>query len=131
MSTFDNSKFENYKSEVQKKWGQTNTYKQYAENTKDYSKYKWNELSEKMERIIVEFVENMNNAESPDSIETQNLVEKLQKYITDNYYLCTDEILFGLGQMYIEDERFKYSIDKHGAGAALYISKAIEIYCNR
>lgn len=48
---------------------------------------------------------------------------------TDNYYLCTKQILAGLGQMYVCDERFKNNIDKHADGTAEYLSKAIEIYC--
>ena len=56
----------------------------------------------------------MKNGEEPDSAEVQNLVKMLQNHITDNYYLCTNEILAGLGQMYIADERFRNNIDKHG-----------------
>lgn len=41
-----------------------------------------------------------------DSKEAQDLVKKLQSHITENYYLCTNEILAGLGQMYVADERF-------------------------
>jgi len=33
--------------------------------------------------------------------------------------------------MYVADERFKRNIDRHGDGTALFISKAIEIYCGR
>ena len=53
----------------------------------------------------------------------------LQDFISENYYLCTYEILAGLGQMYVSDERFKNNIDKYAAGTALYVSKAIAIYC--
>ena len=34
-------------------------------------------------------------------------ISELQRFITNNYYNCTDEILKGLGQMYVNDERFK------------------------
>ena len=40
--------------------------------------------------------------------------------------LCTDEILAGLGQMYVTDERFKSNIDKHSSGTAEFISQAIK-----
>ena len=59
----------------------------------------------------------------PDSVETQKLVEKLQKHITDNFYTCTNDILAGLGQMYVCDERFKNNIDKHAEGTAKFVSK--------
>ena len=66
---------------------------------------------------------------SAHSSEAKRLVKELQSYITDNYYTCTTEILAGLGQMYVADERFKANIDKHGNGTAEYVSKAIEIFC--
>ena len=41
------------------------------------------------------------------------------------------EILAGLGQMYVADERFKSNIDKHATGTAAFISAAIEAYCGK
>ena len=62
-------------------------------------------------------------------IEAQALVTKLQAHITANYYTCTDEILAGLGKMYVADERFKKNIDKYGDGTAEFAAAAIEAYC--
>ena len=73
----------------------------------------------------------MRKGESSDSTEAQNLVKMLQNHITENYYLCTNEILMGLGQMYIADERFKNNIDKHADGTAAFICEAIEVYCQK
>ena len=129
MNVFDNSEFENYKQEVKEKWGETDAYKEHKEKTKDYGKEKWNNLSEKMNDIMAEFSVCMKNGEGPDSDNAQSLVKMLQNHITENYYHCSNEILMGLGQMYIADERFKNNIDKNGEGTAEFISKAIEIYC--
>ena len=62
------------------------------------------------------------------SNETQALVAKLQAHITANYYICTDEILAGLGKMYVADERFKKNIDKYGEGTAEFAAEGIKIY---
>jgi len=129
MNAFDNSEFENYKQEVKEKWGQTDAFKEHAEKTKDYGKEKWNNLSEEMNSIFSQFSECIKNGDKADSEKTKNLVKDLQNHITENYYHCTNEILFGLGQMYVADERFKNNIDKHGTGTAEFVSKAIEIYC--
>jgi DNA-binding transcriptional MerR regulator len=129
MNAFDNSEFENYKQEVKEKWGETDAYKEHKEKTKDYGKEKWNNLSEKMNDIMAEFSVCMKNGEAPDSDNAQSLVKMLQNHITENYYHCSNEILMGLGQMYIADERFKNNIDKNGEGTAEFIREAIEIYC--
>lgn len=129
MIAFDNSEFENYKQEAKEKWGETAAYKEHAQKTKDYSKDKWNNLAGEMNGIFNEFAVCMNNGEAPDSDETLSIVEKLQSHITENYYHCTNEILAGLGQMYVADERFRNNIDKHALGTAEFVSRAIEVYC--
>ena len=130
MTAFDNSEFENYKAEVKEKWGNTDAYKEHSEKTKDYSTDKWNSLAGGMNDILAEFSECRKNGHSPDSAEAQSLVQKLQSHISDNYYTCTKEILAGLGQMYVLDERFSNNINKHGDGTAEFISSAIEAYCS-
>jgi len=129
MNAFDNHEFESYKTEVQKRWGKTDAYKEHVEKTKDYSKDKWNNLADDMNNILAEFTICMQNGNPSDSVEAQGLVKMLQEHITGNYYHCTKEILAGLGQMYVADERFKNNIDKHAEGTAEFVSEAIKIYC--
>ena len=131
MSAFDNSEFEKHKAEAKEKWGKTDAYKEHTEKTKHYSKDKWNNLTEEMNDILAEFAACMKNGEEPDSTDAQTLVKMLQIHITENYYLCTNEILAGLGQMYVADERFRNNIDKHADGTTEFIREAIEAYCRK
>ena len=131
MTAFDNGEFEKYKAEAKERWGKTDAYKQHAEKTKNYSGQKWNDLAEGMDHIMAEFAGCMKSGKTADSTEAQHLVEMLQNHITEQYYNCTDQILAGLGQMYIADERFKNSIDKHADGTAVFICKAIEAFCGK
>jgi len=57
------------------------------------------------------------------------LVREWQQLITDNWYECSREILAGLGQMYIADERFCTNMDRYKEGTAKLVSEAIAIYC--
>lgn len=129
MKSLDNNEFVSYKQEVKDRWGSTDAYKEYAEKTEGYSKARWDQLTQQMDGILAEFALCMNHGETPDSPPAQSLVKELQNHITRNYYLCTNQILAGLGQMYVMDERFRNNIDKHADGTAAFISKAIEIYC--
>ena len=131
MTAFDDSELEQYKAEAREQWGETDAYKEYAERTQNYSHQQWNGLAEEMDHIMAEFALCMRKGEHPDSTEAQNLVKTLQNHITENYYLCTNEILASLGQMYVADERFKSNIDKHADGTAAFICEAIEIYCRK
>ena len=131
MKTFDNKDFENRKQEVKEKWGKTEAYKEHCEKTRDYSDDKWNTLAEAMDGVLAEFALCLKSGKASDSDESQFLVKKLQKHITDNYYNCTNEILAGLGQMYVADERFRNNIDKHGEGTAEFIRDAIDCCCSK
>ena len=123
------SEFENYKAEVKEKWGKTDAYKEHAEKTKNYSKENWNSVNDGLMAVFADFAACVKNGETADSAPAQDAVKKLQAYITNNFYTCTSQILAGLGQMYVQDERFRENIDKYGAGTAAFASKAIEIYC--
>ena len=120
-----------FEIEAKEKWGDTDAYKEHAERTKNYSKQKWADLSAGMDHIMAEFALCMKNGEPPASAEAQSLVKTLQNHITENYYQCTNEILAGLGQMYVSDERFKSNIDKHADGTAAFVCEAIGVYCGK
>ena len=118
----------NYENEARERWGNIEAYREYEQKTKNYPKEKWAEANDGLMAIFAEFAVCKDSGASADSAEAQALVAKLQAHITDNYYTCTDEILAGLGEMYVADERFKKNIDKYGEGTAEFAAEAIEIY---
>ena len=118
-----------YKTEARERWGNTDAYREHEKKTKNYSKEKWAEANDGLMAIFAEFAECKRNGFAANSPEVQSLVVKLQEYITQNYYTCTNEILAGLGKMYAADERFKKNIDKYGDGTAEFASKAIAVFC--
>ena len=118
----------NYETEARSRWGNTDAYREHEQKTKNYTKEKWDEANDGIMAIFAEFALCKNNGASADSNEAQALVAKLQTHITENYYTCTDEILAGLGKMYVADERFKRNIDKCGEGTADLVADAIIVY---
>ena len=119
----------NYLAEVRERWGDTLAYREHVEKTKNYTKEKWAEANDGLMAIFAEFSACRAASALPASVQAQALVAKLQAHITANYYTCTDEILAGLGKMYVCDERFKRNIDKHGEGTAEFAAESIEVYC--
>ena len=120
-----------YETEACERWGDTDAYCEHEQKTKNYTKEKWSEANDGLMAIFAEFATCKNSGASADSAESQALVAKLQTHITANYYTCTDEILAGLGQMYVADERFRNNIDKHTDGTAAFICDAIAVYCSK
>ena len=118
----------NYDNEVRERWGNTDAYREHEQKTKNYTKEKWTEANDGLMAIFAEFATLKTSGATADSAEAQALVAKLQAHITENYYTCNDEILAGLGKMYVADERFKKNIDKSGEDTAEYASEAIAKY---
>ena len=133
MKAFDNKEYEEtkkqYEKEVKQRWGETDAYKEHQEKTKSYSKEKWQEATAGLEEIMGEFARCKDSGVTADSEEAVALAQKLQNYITEQYYTCTKGILAGLGKMYVADERFRNNIDKHGEGTAEFVSEAIRKFC--
>ena len=121
----------NYDAEVKQRWVETDAYKEHAEKTANYSKEKWKAVTDGLMTVLAKFAECMKDGHTADSTEAQALVKELQNYITENYYTCTNDILAGLGQMYVADERFKNNIDKHAPGTAAFVSESIATYCKK
>ena len=129
MNAFDNSTFERYKAEAKEKWGRTEAYREYEQKAKDHTGDKRQAMAGEMNAIFAEFAACRQAGEAPDSPAALALVQKLQQHITDNYYTCTKEILAGLGQMYVMDERFTANIDANGEGTAAFVSEAVAAFC--
>ncbi len=135
MSIFDNkeleAKREEYAKEAEARWGQTETYAENKKKTAAYSKEKWNQLQEGMSDLIRKFGVALTQGASPQDEEVQTLVQQWKDFISFNYYTCTNEILAGLGQMYVADERFMRNMDREQEGTAQFMSEAIKAYCEK
>jgi len=120
---------EQYVEEAKARWGNTDAYR---ESTKRAAK--WTEADKK--RMEAESGEIFSGfaalvGTDPADARVQALVARWKAFISESYYDCTDEILAGLGQMYVADERFMKNIDKFGAGTAKLMSDAIAVYCKK
>ena len=64
---------------------------------------------------------------APNCEEAIQLAKKLQDYITEHFYTCTDKILLGLSKMYVGGGDITTNIDEvGGAGTATFAHDAIK-----
>ena len=126
FDAFDKTEQARFAAEVKEKWGGTAAYQEYQQREENGSAGDSAEL-------MAQFTElgKLKNL-APAAPEVQTAICKLQQFITDHFYTCTPEILAGLGEMYVTDERFRENIDKVGGeGTAAFVSKAIVVYCKK
>ncbi|HGK7158364.1 TPA: MerR family transcriptional regulator [Streptococcus agalactiae] len=125
FTAYNQEELEAFQEEARTCWGDTDSYKEF-ENS--YSKNDFSMISQAMSQIFKDF--GQLKELSPTDEKVQKQVQILQDYITAQFYNCTNDLLASLGIMYIQDERFQRSIDNWGGqGTALFVSKAIDSYC--
>jgi len=128
FSAFDRSKLDEYAKRAKEQWGDTPEYKELKEKESHRTPEEEKQLMERFMSLFAEFGELKSG--SPDSNEAQAMVKKLQDFITEHLYTCTDKILSGLGKMYAGGGEISENIDKVGGkGTAEFAAAAIEAYC--
>lgn len=130
FKVFDRSKLDEYSRQAKELYGNTLEYKKLQEKTKNRTKEEDNLLADRFMLLFREAGEIRNT--DPASPEAQSIVRRIQDFITENLYTCSDEILSGLGKMYSGGGDFTKNIDEYGGeGTAEFVDKAIQIYCEK
>ena len=128
FQVFNTTKMDEYTKKAKEQWGQTAEYKEYEEKTSKQSLEAQKQALQNFMLIFVEFGKMMDK--KPEDSDVQLKVKEFQDYITDHFYKCSNEILKGLGEMYVSGGEFTENIDKAaGVGTAVFVAKAIDIYC--
>ena len=130
FSAFDSSKLDEYAKQAKEQWGTTPEYKEYSEKSKGRSKQDEESVMKDFMKVFEEF--GTMKEKDPASAEVQAQVKKLQGFISDNFYKCSDDVLYGLGQMYAAGGEFTENINKMGGeGTAEFTYQAIKGYCGK
>ena len=130
FSAFDSSKLDEYAKQAKEQWGTTPEYKEYSEQSKGRSKQDEESVMKDFMKVFEEF--GTMKEKDPASAEVQGQVKKLQGFISDHFYKCSDDVLYGLGQMYAAGGEFTENIDKMGGeGTAEFTYQAIKVYCGK
>ena len=128
FNAFSDYEIQQYKEEVKERWQETNEYREYERRNR--SKQKSSDASQQMMELFAKL--GALRHLDPANQQVQGKVKQLQQLITDNFYTCSHEVLYGLGQMYVGDERFKQNIDSAGGeGTAEFVREAITLYCKK
>lgn len=130
FTVFNMSKIDEYAAKAKAAYGQTAEYREFKEKAKERTKEQTRDLNIQMMEIFKEF--GAMRRESPESEEVQNQVKKLQDFITENFYTCSEKVLHGLGTMYAGGGELTVSIDTVGGqGTAEFAYQAIKAYCGK
>lgn len=129
FTVFNTKKMDEYAKRAKESWGQTPEYREFEEKSKDRTKEDERKLWAGLMEIFTEF--GSMKGSSPSGSAAQRLVKKLQDYITEYFYTCSDEILAALGNMYAGGGEMTDNINHAGGeGTAEFAAQAIKVYCS-
>jgi DNA-binding transcriptional MerR regulator len=118
-----------YEEEARRLWG---------DEALDEYNAKINSLSSKEQNAVVESMGELFQElgkirlEEPDSPLAQEAMDKMYQFFNKNFgYHYSLEAFAGLGQLYVNDERFLKNIDQYGEGLSVFLSKAMKIYSEK
>ncbi len=130
FEAFDTRKLDKYARQAKASWGQTDAYKEYEKKSVGRGKEEQHVLNVQMMEIFSEF--GKIKEQDPEGEAAVGLAKRLQEFITEHFYTCTDKILLGLGAMYAGGGDLTVNIDKiGGTGTAEFADKAIQAYCKK
>ena len=130
FKAFDTKKLDDYAREAKASWGKTPEWKEYEQKSKGRTKDQEQDIARGMMDIFAAFGAIRDT--DPASSEAQALVQKLQSYITEHFYTCSDQILYGLSKMYAGGGEMTENIDKAGGeGTGSFAAAAIAVHCKK
>lgn len=130
FTAFDTAKIDDYIAKAGEYWGDTAAFKEFEEKNADRTSEENAGINTELMKIFAQFggMKDMD----PASPKVQKQVKKLQDYITDKFYKCTNTILSSLGHAYSAEGEMNRNIDKAGGkGTGEFVDKAIQIYCSK
>lgn len=117
-----------YEKEARERWGDK-AVDQSKDKLNSLSKGEQEQLSERMNAIYYKLA--ALREYSPASIQAQAAIKEWYDFLNNNFgYTYSLSAFKGLGQMYVEDERFTKNIDQFGQGLAKFMFEAMSIYAD-
>ncbi|WP_353854658.1 MerR family transcriptional regulator [Bacillus sp. Bos-x628] len=120
-----NMKFNQFEEEARRRWG-NQTIDEVSSKLKDLSKEEQIDLSNSWDRIFNKLASLRNH--SPQSKAVQVAIKEWYDLLNKNFNHYSFDAFHGLGQLYIQDERFTKNIDRYGEGLASFMSEAMKVF---
>jgi len=114
-----------HEEEAQRRWGETDAYKESARRTKRYTKQDWLRIKEEGAANVEALARALDAGTPADDPSVMALAEQHRQHIDRWFYPCSREMHRGLGEMYVADPRFSEVYERVRPGLARYLRDAI------
>lgn len=114
-----------YEDEVRERWGDTEAYRESGRRTKGYTKGDWRAIRAELEEITRALAAQLDSGAPANGEAPMDLAERHRLHIDRRFYPCSHAMHRGLGEMYVEDLRFRENYERVRAGLAVFVRDAI------
>lgn len=114
-----------YEQEARERWGDSSV---------DHAKGKLGKMSKDEQKSLAKRWEEIFHKlgdlrdQPAESKEVQTAIKEWYDFLNKNFGKYSLDAFYGLGQLYIDDERFTKNIDQYGEGLAKFMSEAMKIF---
>lgn len=122
---------EDHADEAERRWGETDSYRESQRRVSEYGKEDWQRLKAEEEGVRARFAAAFEAGLAPDSEEAMAAAEAHRSHISRWFYECSYEMHRGLTDMYVSDERFRSHYDAQVPGLAEFIRDAAHANAGR
>jgi DNA-binding transcriptional MerR regulator len=124
-------KQEDYEEEAKQRWGDSEAYKESKQRAARYTKQDWDRLGQEAAEIYRRAAALMDAGAAATSVEAMDVAEEHRQHITRWFYACPKQMHRGLGELYVNDERFTANIDRMKSGLSAYLCEAFRANADR
>ncbi|MGW5866337.1 MerR family transcriptional regulator [Streptomyces sp. NPDC055239] len=114
-----------YAQEVERRWGDTDAYKESQRKAASYTKEDWQRINDEFAAVHARVADLLSRGLPADSDEAMDVAEEHRRFISRFHYDCSYETHTCLGEMYVADERFTATYEAIRPGLAVYLRDAI------
>lgn len=117
-----------YAAEAEARWGNTDAWKQSQERTKNFSKDDFKRIAKAGDELMKQIAATIDSG--PASGATQALISKHYEALR-TFYDPSPELYRGLGQMYVDDHRFRAYFEKYDKRLPEFMRDAMKIFADQ
>lgn len=117
--------------EAERRWGDTDPYRESRRRTRDFSEEDWRELATETETILSRITEVYRSGAAPDDAAAMDAVEAHREQISRRFYPCSHQMQRGLADMYVSDPRFTATYEQRAEGLAQWVHDAVSANARR
>ena len=114
-----------HEQEAEERWGTTTAYAESRRRVSSYTKDDWQQILDEAGQLESSMADALRAGVDPASERGRALAERHREQISQWYYDCGYQMHRGLGQMYVDDERFRSRYEEIEPGLAAWLCAAI------